>query len=81
MIDRLKLELGGKCTFLSYLKDKARDKATGEFYERLCLRIILKNETGGKDKLIIPLTEGASFDSVMHLLKNYNNEQGSTNTV
>jgi len=70
MLDKLKIELGERCTFLSYLRDKKKNE-NGEFKERLCLKVVLKNKLGGKDSLVLPLNDGATYDSVLHILKNY----------
>lgn len=60
MLDKLKIELGERCTFLSYLKDKKKDE-NGVFKDRLCLKVVLKNKLGGKDSLVLPLNDGGNL--------------------
>lgn len=64
MLKILKNKLGGECTFTSFLKDKVKDD-NGNFIERNCVRIVLKNKTGGRDKLTIQITEYTTIDAII----------------
>jgi hypothetical protein len=63
----MKKELGTSCTFLSYSREKLKNKE-GNLEEKDCLLVYFKNESGGKDKVRIPLNK--SFSSLT--LDDYN---------
>lgn len=73
MLEALKNKIGDRCTFVSYLKDKVKNE-NGVFLERVCLKIVLKNNLGGKDSLIIQLNENTTLEAILKAIKNYENE-------
>ena len=52
----MKKGLGADCTFLSYSREKVKNKE-GVFEEKDCLLVYFKNNQGGKDKLRVVLNK------------------------
>ncbi len=55
-LENMKRELGSNCTFLSFSNEKIKNKQ-GIIENKDCLLVYFKNDSGGKDKVRIPLVK------------------------
>jgi hypothetical protein len=82
----VKKELGEVCTYLSFSKEKSVNKDTGILEEYDAFVAKIKNNLGGKDKIIyriekpLYMLEAADFNSLLYNLNEKIYERGESNT-
>jgi len=82
----VKQQLGGVCTYLSFSKEKSVNKDTGILEEYDAFVAQIKNNLGGKDKVIyridkpLELLEVEDFKTLMYNLNEKIYERGESDT-
>lgn len=86
MINLIKKQLdlvGAGCTYLSFSKEKIKNKDTGEWEVKNAFKAHMKNESGGKDVVLLTinksleLLEVTDFQNLFNILKNGQYQRGS----
>ncbi len=86
-LDAVRQQLGGVCTYLSFSKEKSVNKDTGILEEYDAFIAQIKNDLGGKDKVIYridkPLADlvADDFKTLVYNLNEKIYERGNTETV
>jgi hypothetical protein len=86
-LDAVRQQLGGICTYLSFSKEKSVNKDTGILEEYDAFIAQIKNDLGGKDKVIYridkPLSDlvAEDFKTLVYNLNEKIYERGNTETV
>lgn len=82
----VKQQLGGVCTYLSFSKEKSINKDTGILEEYDAFIAQIKNNLGGKDKVVyridkpLGLLEVEDFKTLMYNLNEKIYERGESDT-
>lgn len=86
MIKLIKRQLdlaGAGCTYLSFSKEKIKNKETGEWELKNAFKALMKNESGGKDTVVLTinkplnLLEVSDFQNLFNILKDGKYQRGS----
>lgn len=82
----VKQQLGEACTYLSFSKEKAVNQETGILEEYDAFTAQIKNEFGGKDKIVyridkpLFLLEANDFKTLLYNLNEKTYERGESDT-
>lgn len=83
MLSNIKKQLGAGCTFLSFSKEKVKNKETGEWEIKDAYLAHMRNESGGKDVVILTigkplnLLQVSDYQNLFNILSNGNYQRGS----